>query len=172
MKLYPISLSDFDFIYSEMEKNFIKEEIRDYESAKAVLENPLYTIYRIENDGEFIGFITVWALSDITFAEHFVIFEKYRNCGFGKDAIGILCKMCGRLFLEAEPPETELSARRIGFYKRCGFFENDYPYTQPSYRKGGCGVRLVLLSYPEVLEAPEKKVTELYKTVYNINPKE
>ena len=172
MKLVPIAVSDFDLIYSEMEKNFVIEERRDKEEARKLLSNPLYTAYHVEKDGKNIGFITVWQLKDITFAEHFVIYEEYRNCGCGKDAIGVLCDTNKKVFLEAEPPYTEIASRRLGFYARCGFVKNDIPYMQPPYRENESGVELVLLSYPEALKDPKATVKELYKTVYNRNLEE
>jgi len=49
--------------------------------------------------------------------------------------------------LEAELPETELAARRIGFYERHGFTVNaDYPYFQPALTPGGSPIPLHLLT--------------------------
>ena len=45
MKLTKATPEEFDFIYSEMEKNFVREEIRDYDSAKAVMNESGYSIY-------------------------------------------------------------------------------------------------------------------------------
>ena len=66
-----------------------------------------------------------------------------------------------------EHPEDELKARRIAFYKRLGFCQNDYPYIQPSYRKGGKGVPLILMSYPKKLDNCENTASVLYKKIYN-----
>lgn len=168
MKLKKILPPDFPWIYKEMENSFIKEEIRDFEDAKKILENPRYSVYHIEYDGENIGFITVWELSDILFVEHFAVYEKYRNMGFGKAAIELFCTLHENVFLEAEPPNTDIASRRINFYKRCGFCVNEFPYMQPSYRGSGGEIELVIMSYGQVLPCPEKTVKELYKTVYGV----
>ncbi len=168
MKFEKILPSDFPYIYKEMEKSFIKEEIRDFDDAVKVLENPLYSVYHIECDGEKVGFITVWELSEYYFIEHFAVYEAYRNKGFGKMAIEHFCKTHKNVFLEAKPPNTDISLRRINFYKRCGFCVNDFQYTQPSYRKGKDGIRLVVLSFGEILPCHTKTVKELYTVVYGI----
>ncbi|MBE6622675.1 MAG: GNAT family N-acetyltransferase [Ruminococcaceae bacterium] len=168
MKFEKISPSEFPFIYKEMEKSFIKEEIRDFDDAVKVLENPDYSVYHIEYDGKKVGFITVWKLSEYYFIEHFAVYEKYRNMGFGKTAIGLFCQKHKKVFLEAEPPHTDLASRRINFYKRCGFCINDFKYMQPSYRKNGDGIELVILSFGEVLPCHKKTIKELYKAVYGV----
>ena len=65
--------------------------------------------------------------------------------------------------LEAELPETELAARRIGFYERHGFTVNaDYPYFQPALTPGGSPIPLHLLTTGGVrtpAELREREVT-------------
>ena len=167
MNLKKASLSDFDEIYSEMEKNFISDEIRDRDTALSVMSDPRYIIYHICDGGQKVGFITVWELEGFTFAEHFVIYEKYRNCGYGGKGMRLLQEKYSDIVLEVEHPETDLKARRIGFYKRLGFCQNDYPYIQPSYRKGGEGVPLILMSYPKKLDNCKNTASVLYKKIYN-----
>jgi len=159
---------DFDRIYSEMEKSFIPDEIREKDEAFKVLSKKEYIIYIFKENGEDVGFITIWELDNFAFAEHFVIFENYRNSGYGSRAIKLLQEKYPAIILEVEHPEDELKARRIVFYKRLGFLQNDYPYIQPSYRKGGEGVPLILMSYPNALDNCEKAVKDIYSSVYNI----
>ena len=168
MQLIPIKSSDFDYIYEEMVKNFIKAELRDYDDAKALVDNGRYTVYHIELNSERIGFITVWELDSFTFFEHFVIFEKHRNKGYGKMALDLLKKRFPITVLEAEPPDTELSARRIGFYGRAGYSINDFPYIQPPYRASDTGIPLLLLSYPHALIDIDNVIKEIYTQVYNV----
>ena len=51
----------------------------------------------------------------------------------------------GLIVLEVEKPETDLSIRRIGFYRRCGFSLCEKEYIQPAYRKGGEELPLFLM---------------------------
>ena len=72
------------------------------------------------------------------------------------------------VILEAEAPETEIQKKRIEFYKKLGFFVNDYEYTQPSYH-GGESVPLKILSFPKPLSQKEFDLfyVETRKKVYN-----
>ena len=60
--------------------------------------------------------------------------------------------------LEIEPPEDELTCRRLRFYERLGFRANDFPYTHPSYRTGAAAHphRLVVMSHGDVL-TPDRR---------------
>ena len=166
VRLVPVTDAEFDGVFAEMENNFIREERRDREAARALLREPRYTFFHVEDEGERVGFVTLWRLDDTTFVEHFVTYEKYRNRGVGRRVMSLLADSYGSLVLEAEHPETEMAARRLGFYGRCGFYQNDLPYLQPPYREGGDGVPLILLSYPAPLSDPRATARELYQTVY------
>ena len=166
MILQKAERSDFDAIYRQMENNFIKEEIRDRADALAVLDEPAYALYHLVRGGERIGFLSIWHFDTIRFAEHFVIYEDHRNRGFGGEVIEAVVRDLGPIVLEAELPDTPLSARRIGFYCRHGFFQNEIPYRQPSYRCGGEGVPMVLLSSGAPLADPQGVVRLLYERVY------
>lgn len=166
VRLVPVSDAEFDGVFAEMEKNFIKEERRDREAARSLLGDPRYTFFHVEDRGVRVGFVTLWRLESATFMEHFVTYETYRNCGVGRRVLALLADTYGSLVLEAEHPETEMAARRLGFYGRCGFHKNDLPYIQPPYREGDEGVPLILLSYPTPLSNPRGIAREIYQTVY------
>ena len=157
---------EFDGIFAVMEQNFIPDELRDYAEARRVLNEPAYHIFHVVKDGEKVGFITVWCLDGVTFAEHFVIYERFRNGGLGALALAALQQKFDRIVLEVEHPDTPMKARRLAFYKRNGFFENDYPYFQPAYRQDGCEVPLILMSYPAPLDSPAATATHIRREVY------
>ena len=169
MELKNILMDDFDAIYSEVEKNFVKEERRDYIPAKKLLDKEEYLVYHITVGEENVGFITVWLLSDFAFIEHFVVYEKYRNLGYGRMALSLIKDKFGKAVLEAEPPSEGIRARRVAFYERNGFIRNPQKYIQPAYSEGGDEVELVLMSYPDILGEFERAVEEIYKKVYNKN---
>ena len=54
-----------------------------------------------------------------------------------------------------EPPETELTRRRIGFYERNGFVLNDYDYVQPSLGEGKDPVPLRIMTWPRGMDREE-----------------
>ena len=166
MTLKKAIFSDFDFIYGEMKKNFIPEERREYDFAREAMEHPAFTVYHIEEKGERVGFMTVWELGGFAYLEHFAVYDKYKNQGFGSRALGLLKERYGRIVLEAEPPEDELKARRIAFYERNGFFANSHLYFQPPYRHADEErVRLVLMSYPAPLEDCGAAADTIYKGI-------
>ena len=167
MELKRIENEDFDLIYSEMEKNFIYEEYRDRISARKLLDKAEYLVYHITEKGENVGFIAVWTLADFVFIEHFVIYEKYRNLGYGGMALSLIKEKYGKAVLEAEPPTGGIRARRVAFYERNGFRQNPQKYMQPALREDCDGVELVIMSYPDVLCDFDAAVKEIYEKVYN-----
>ena len=166
MELSRIDISDFDAFYLELEKSFIEDERRDYADALRLFEEGKYEILSLIHDGKRVGFISLWNLPDFTFAEHFVIYEDCRNRGFGAAALSEIKRVYNKIVLEAEPQESDIAKRRLAFYKRNGFFENAGDYTQPAYRKTSDGVKLVIMSYPSLLESFDKTVEAIKSTVY------
>ena len=160
--------SDFDRIYAEMEANFVPEERRDRDEAYALLNCPAYTVYHVTDGEKQVGFVTVWELEDFAFIEHFVTYPAFRNQGYGARALELLKQRFDTIVLEVEPPIAQMQARRIAFYRRCGFVLNNYPYRQPAYRAGGTGVELILMSYPNALEDCEQAVRLIYERVYAV----
>jgi hypothetical protein len=57
MEFIQIKESEFDFIFQQMELNFILEERRDYQPAKNLLKNQDYNLFHIVDKGEKVGFI-------------------------------------------------------------------------------------------------------------------
>ena len=166
MKLIKASEADFEFIYSVMKSSFPPEERRARDEARLVMNESDYTVYLVNVGDEYVGFVSVWELSDFAFVEHFATRQEHRGKGYGALALALLRQMYARIVLEAEPPENILRARRVAFYERAGFVANPRPYVQPSYTKGGPGVELVLMSYPSTLTDVERVVGEIYRRVY------
>ena len=69
-----------------------------------------------------------------------------------------------------EPPEGELTRRRIAFYERNGFCLNPYPYAQPSIAEGRAPVPLMIMTYGHQISEEEFIKTRdlLYKEVYHV----
>ena len=165
MELVKIKEEEFDVVYDELEANFPIEERRRREDARAMLDRSEFDFLHVIEGGERVGFITLWYLDGFIFAEHFVTYEKYRSQGLGGRVLELLRERCPTLVLECEHPETPMAARRVGFYRRHGFCENEIEYHQPSYH-GGDGVPLMLMSCPAPLEDAHTAVREIYAKVY------
>ena len=167
-----ISEEMFSRAYAILEASFPTDEYRPKNEQKALFSRPEYRMWGMEDGGEICGFAAVWELGEITFLEHLAVAETHRNRGLGAQMLQDLATFAqGRLVLEVELPETELCKRRIGFYERCGFWYNDYDYTQPPISKGKQPVPLRIMSYGKALtEAEFTQVRDvLYQTVYGVN---
>lgn len=165
--------TDFEQIFEIMERSFPKDEYRTYEGQKTLFDEDVYSVYGLigKDSREIQGFITIWEYDEVAFVEHLAVNPLYRNKGLGsqilKEAAQMLNKM---LCLEVELPETEIAARRIGFYKRNGYFLNEYPYIQPALAKGQDPVPLLIMTTEKALSEEEFENIKmlLYKNVYKV----
>ena len=140
---------DFDKVYQIMEESFPPDERRTYQEQKALLSNSKYSIYVLPDDEtkEIKAFLAVWQFDDVAFIEHFAVNPAYRNRGLGSQILQeiknfLSCMIC----LEVELPDCEIAKRRIEFYKRNGFFLNEYPYEQPAITKGRKPLPLMIMT--------------------------
>ncbi len=162
-----LNRADFEKVFCIMEKSFPLEEYRTYGEQKALLLENAYQIYILhDEDGEsVIAFIAVWEWEKLLFIEHFAVDPSRRNQGVGKE---MLCEIVSAsdktVCLEVEPPDTEIAARRIGFYKRCGFFLNEYAYMQPSISNGRSPIPLQIMTYGRAISKDE--FAEIKDTLY------
>ena len=173
ISLRQIHPEEFEQFFSLMETSFPADERRTYTEQKDVLNNPRYHIFVLPDtaDNQIKGFITAWEFEGITYLEHFAVSPAYRNHGLGASIIQEILRMYScRICLEVEFPETEFAKRRIGFYKRNGFYLNEYPYEQPAYSKEKNPVPLLIMtSGGEISEKEFEKIKkEIYKEVFSI----
>lgn len=155
-------------IYAAMQENFVSDELRDFDSALAVMDDDRYGVYRIFDGDVDVGFICIWTLGEFAFVEHFVIYRGFRGGGIGGRAIDGVCKKFGKVILEVERPEDEIKKRRIAFYERHGFSVNPQNYSQPAYRSDSERVPMRLMSFPGVLSDFDGAVALLYDAVYHV----
>ena len=168
MKFEVINKEEFNSIYESMTTSFASDEIRTFEDAYKLLSLKEYKVFHLTLNNNKVGFITLWKFDTCTFVEHFVIYEEYRNKGYGGTAIDLINKEFNKVVLEAELGTTDLSKRRLAFYRRHGFKINDIDYVQPAYHKDKQPVDMYLLSYPNKLENIDKLIEEIYELVYGV----
>ena len=163
---------DFDSVYAIMEKSFPRDEHRPYGEQKALLDNRYYRIYLSTDDsGKIIAFIAVWQLDGVGYIEHFATDVDYRGQGIGVELLReVTSRLKGRICLEVEPPESDITRRRIAFYERGGFCLNKYPYIQPPISQGHAPVPLMIMTYGNpISEEIFIKIRDLlYKEVYKV----
>lgn len=168
MQLRAIAAQEFDAAFALLVQSFPPCERRERDNAYALLSHPAYRLLHIEKDGKRVGVLSVWQLSGHRFIEHFAISPAHRSKGIGGAVLRTLQADGTPLLLECECPDTPIAARRLDFYTRAGFLQNDLCYAQPPYRAGEESVPMRLLSWPCLLPDPTATVTELYRTVYGI----
>lgn len=170
--LYKMRESEFEKVYEIIREAFPVDEMRTYDEEKCLLDNPAFEIlvWKDGENGAVKGFISVYRIEGFCFVEHFAVNAIYRNEGIGKTVLQELLKKESKVCLEVEPPETEQARRRIEFYRRNGFYLNDYPYIQPPISKGTKPVSLMIMTTGGAIDKAEfyriKKA--LYKNVYRV----
>ena len=168
MEFVKIQPNEAEYVYRQLEKCFIKDELRDYDDYLTVLNDDAYLLAHITLDGKRVGFVGLWQLNGFTFVEHFAIYEQLRGNGYGGMAIDALQRQFGKIVLEIEPPIEPDQIRRLHFYERHGFTMNGFAYMQPSYRPNGNSLPLKLMSFPDEISDHVSVISEIYKKVYKV----
>ena len=169
-----LSEADFDQVFSLMERSFPEDERRDYNEQRELFAEPAYNLYakRSPEAAGLQAFLALWELGDMVYIEHFAVDPDCRNGGLGGRILQkVIEGSQTRICLEVEPPETELAARRIGFYERNGFSYNDYFYMQPPIAEGRNAIPLRLMTTGGPLDEAEfLNVRDLlYEKVYGVS---
>lgn len=168
-----LNIEAFDEVFEIMEKSFPKDEYRTYEGQRKLFGEPVYQLYgwKDSEGGPIKGFAAIWELEPVVFIEHLAVDPNIRNGGIGSKILHELQQKLGKMMcLEVELPETELAARRIGFYERNGFFLNHYPYIQPALATGQNEIPLMIMTTGKAVDEEEfLKIKELlYHEVYRV----
>lgn len=160
-----------DEIFEIMEKSFPLTEYRTREEQAALFERAEYRVLASLEGDHMLGFIAFWELDGITFFEHLATLPEARNRGLGAELLRYAIDTAENpVCLEVEPPEDELTRRRVGFYERNGMYFNDYPYIQPPISSGREPIPLrIMTSGAPVDEEKFRSIRDLlYRDVYGI----
>lgn len=162
-----LNSNDFDKLYRLIERSFPDDEYRSYDEQKELLNNPLYSVYALYGESHSIkAFIAVWEFDKLAFVEHFAVDSEYRNRGLGASLLNELIQRINKtICLEVEPPESEMSCRRIKFYERNNFFLNEYHYIQPPISKGKNPIPLFIMTYKNKVD--EQEFEQIKSTLYS-----
>lgn len=159
----------FDKVFEIIELSFPKDEYRPYEEQKALLDDSRYKITVYNDNGIVKGFMALWEFEGFVFLEHFAVHPDFRNEGTGANMLkNLLAESEKTVCLEVEPPENGITKRRIEFYRRNGFYLNEYPYVQPPISKGKNPVPLYIMTSGKSVSEDEFNCIKdvLYKEVY------
>lgn len=173
IKLLPVSNSlelndDIKLIYEDA---FPSDERREWLEISELIQNPNFIIYRIFINDELIGLISVWNLTHFIFIEHFAIRQNLRGKSLGKQVINqVISENDKTVIVEVEEPINDTAKRRIAFYERLGFVVYSGIYYQPPYSAEKNKVKMLLMSYPNLLTTIEFTEVKLliYRIVYKV----
>ncbi|GAB1534598.1 hypothetical protein ADMFC3_02290 [Geovibrio sp. ADMFC3] len=139
---------NFPAAYELMKNSFHPAEIRSYEKALEILDNPEYSLYTA-GEGKFDGILGVWNFEEFIFMEHLAVQPHTRGTGLGTSMMKEFLASCTKpAILEVEDEDSDIAKRRIGLYERLGFFLTDFGYIQPVMQKGETArIPLKIMSY-------------------------
>ncbi|WP_371363757.1 hypothetical protein SRRS_46430 [Sporomusa rhizae] len=161
--------SNFPRIYEIMHASFPPSEKRSYDGQRELMNRRHYKLYVRKKREKIIAFLAVWEFNDFNYIEHFAVDAAYRGDGLGGEILKeYLSHALKTVFLDVEPPATEVAYRRIKFYERLNFHLNQFDYYQPPLQAGQKHLLLKTMTYPNPVEEDffcyHKKV--LFETVY------
>lgn len=108
----------------------------------------------LNEDGKVVAILVNWRRENFVYLEYFAVEKEWRGYGAGQRILEELRDMFPRrVILEIDPPEDEISRRRLGFYQRHGFVANpQFDYIHPPYTDEGEPFPLLLMSHEELLD--------------------
>lgn len=162
---------DFDLFFNILKNSFPENERRDYLSQKNLLTKNNYRPLVFKENGEILAIMATWEFEEFIFIEHLAVDAKLRGKGIGTELIkNYLSKCKKKVFLEVEPPNCDVSKKRISFYEKLNFCLNDFSYLQQPLNPNDAPFELKIMSYSNHISEKEfdkyKKV--IYKEVYNV----
>ena len=150
------------------EESFPESERRKIGQLKRMIENhaPMY-FNAIECDGELSGMFVYWDMGDFYYLEHLAVFPEMRNKKIGQQVLDYVAEhLKGVRLLEVEPPEDEMTTRRVNYYRRNGYEVLDKTYVQPSYHALEDACPLWIMGSedsPRLAEQVERIKEEVYR---------
>lgn len=142
------SLEELALIENLYSEAFPENERRTLEGLRhQCLNEKECSVNLIKGGDKVLGLCIFWKLHSFSFVEHMAIFPEMRGMQAGEKTLDILRNILpGPVILEVEPPEDEMSRRRINFYLRNGYYLHDLIYFQPSYHGEKHGPELRLMT--------------------------
>lgn len=156
--------------------SFPADERREFEAVKMLLDSPdiPFKILAAMEGDDFVGFFGYWQWDDMRYIEHFAVDTRRRGGGIGQKMLADFARFAVTpVILEVEPPLTDIAARRIGFYRRCGYMLHDnIKYIQPPYDISKKPLPLYLMTQGDIkLSEDCEFIKRIKKEVYGVeNP--
>lgn len=152
-------LSDplFAFVRELSEASFPEYQRRREADQAALFRQPAYHLDAWLIDSEFAAFMSWWDFPDIRYVEHLAVSQGKRSLGIGRKLLHAwLPTAATPVALEIDPVVDELTGRRLAFYQRVGFVENqDIEHTVPSLIDCAVMTPGQLLTWPRAITQAE-----------------
>ncbi|HBO22716.1 MAG TPA: GNAT family N-acetyltransferase [Providencia sp.] len=145
---------------------FPRYEQRSYQGRVSILGHDDYHLYYFTDNEIFVGFIGSWKINDYFYVEHLAISPTLRGQGYGQVVLKQFCTEVNNVILEIDPVIDEVSQKRLSFYQHCGFKQNSYQHTHPSYYPENEPHKLEVLTFPTEIDRESYHLfSEKLKTV-------
>lgn len=163
MRLFEKDSAIFSECLKIYEQSFPRCERRDEVNLEASLLDPRFNFMAILQDQEVFGVLCFWVFepqdsSKFIYLENIAMAPKARNRGLGVLVMDYLKSYGTRIVLEIEPPQDEITSRRLGFYTRGGFILNAYSHIQPPYHRDEPSLELRIMSWPDSISTSDYKL--------------
>ncbi len=146
-------------------------EQRSAEQQEEAFRDERYKLLAFTDDDTFLGFISYWEFATYRYVEHFAVNAALRGKGHGSAMLMAFMQSTSKvILLEIDPITDSVSAARLRFYKRCGFYEIPYPHKHPAYRSEYAPHHLTVLTSKR--EISKEEYGKFYKDLSGIVMKE
>lgn len=136
-------------LWALYERAFPRSERRSWEQhCRAMAQEDAFLCLMLEEDGQPVGLMFCWNLSECLFLEHFAVLEACRGRGVGREALRLLQKEARLILLEIEPPDCDFSRQRLAFYHSAGFNLLSNQHIQHPFHADTPPLPMPLLSWP------------------------
>ena len=162
----------FAAVWTVYGASFPAMERRTLAGQRLAMANPRYRLDAWHEDGRFTGFMGWWDFGTFRFVEHLATDPSARSGGVGSRILKQWMESEKTpVILEIDPPEDDISRRRLGFYRRLGCVENPMEHSHPYYQgtpapNAPQRVPLRVLSWPRAITDAE------YRDFFGANQRE
>ncbi len=147
--------------------SFPKDERRDLDYHTEAMQRDKFRCEAYTEGGKLIGILFWWELTNFRYIEHLATNPTERSKGYG---LKIMSEFKSRdskeVILEVEHPKSQINQRRIEFYKRLGYYLNEWEYSQPPYRPQGKAVSLLVMTSGG--QITQSELNEIKKELFNV----
>lgn len=157
LRVSPAGSKLWDQVWRLYTDSFPEYERRRISShARACEDGQFNTCIAVDN-GNLLALLFYWKYDEYVYIEHIAVLPALRGRNIGSSLLAefITQNKDKKIILEIDPPVDDISKRRLAFYERIGFRNDEYSYIHPSYTKNGQKHELHILTYPESITEEE-----------------